>query len=224
MADEETKDDTKNEEKMIPQSKVNEIVQNRVAEIKTSLTTDFDTKLANMTEQIGLLTTQKETEKNKSMSDKETAKAALKTAEDALAAVEEWKTVATQKDEQLAVSKLNSDDTQALIAAGFGPEGAELLLGKLVEVRQVIDGKTFYKSGESLTDRGTIIGGLTEQFSGLINANRAKGQTVTTKDVKVDLGKQQAFTDLLNKKDKTQAETVELYRLANEIKQEKSGD
>ena len=98
MADPEEKPakENKSEEKMIPQSKVNEIVQNRVAEIKTSLTSDFDAKLATMTEQIGLLTTQKEVETNKSMSDKETAKAALKRADEAIAEVNEWKDLAKE--------------------------------------------------------------------------------------------------------------------------------
>jgi len=210
---------------MIPQSKVNEIVQNRVAEIKTSLTTDFDTKLSAMNEQITELTAQRTAEQNKSMTDKETAAAALKTAETALASVEEYKAIAEKKDEELKVSALNADDTQALISAGFGPEGAELLLGKLVDTRQVVDGKTFYKSGDSLADRDTIIGGLKEQFKGLITVNRADGHKVATKATQVNAGKMDTLNALLAKGEKrSHAENIQMSKLANEIKKDNQGD
>jgi len=212
------------EEKMIPQSQVNEIVQNRIGEVTKTLSANFDEKFSTLNETIKTLTEQKTVETNKSMSDKETAASALKTAEKALASLEEYKVQVSEKDEELVLSRLDAKDTQALISAGFGPEGAELLLGKLSGARKVVDGKTVYKDGDSFSDQGTMIAGLTETYSGLIKADRAQGHKVATKDSKVNAGKNDVFHALLNKKDKTQAETLELSRMANEMKKEQLGD
>jgi hypothetical protein len=99
-----------------------------------------------------------------------------------------------------------------------------LLLSKLVDSRQIVDGKTVYKDGDMFTDQASIVGGLVKTFPMLIVTDRANGHKVATKDSKVDAGKNDVFHALLNKKDKTQAETLELSRMANEMKKEQLGD
>jgi hypothetical protein len=225
MADDDNKDgkgnDGKGEAKTFSQEDLNTIVKNRVKETTDSLTKIFDEKFTAVNETISKLTEEKTVETNKSMSDKETAASALKTAEKALASLEEYKGEVSKANEELATSKLDAKDTQALMSAGFGPEGAELLLGKLSNARKVVDGKTVYEDGGAFSDQKTMIAGLTETYSGLIKADRAKGHKVATTDSKVNAGNIDAFQALLAKGDKrTHQENIQMATLARTIKQE----
>ena len=126
------------------------------------------------------------------------------------------------------LKKANSDRDLANSRAKFGGKflhstDADLYLEKMVKIGD--DGKATYqdlKGNVVATDSEGFDTWLGSQDSlkHVLKAPNSNGGGGNGSDGTPPTGKQEAFNALLNKKNKTQAESVELSRLANEMKQE----
>lgn len=133
-----------------------------------------------------------------------------------------------EKETAAKMAKFDSSDKDALIEAGFDVKYVDgFLLPKLTANRGVNDDKAFYKDKTGAeVERSSLITSIVDSHPELVNVQRDRGNNPAHNKGDTTPDKSQ-FETLLAKSQKgdlNRSEAVQLSTLANEMKQEKTGE